>query len=823
MHMGFLGWHYSDGLNIYLRRWYFLMAWVIHFFSLPLLLPSLFSPWKRLIDDEDTPGFSFERFFRQVSFNLISRGIGATVRIFLFVFGVMALLPAFLIGLIGLIVWILVPIIGIPYFLTSDKNHQRLYDQIYKHLQSTDGSGVVETVFDTPPGRFILSKVGLDIKALIGLARSSSWKFTEFEHNSFEPFIDQLIGNDVWSEEELKSLGLDFNDLRYSARWWDTVNSVRSDEDDDNVHLSQPGLGLELLFGYTPQLNQYSVDLSAPQDFSHHLVGREPLVNRIERELTGGSSVFLIGQPGVGRKTVILEFARRAMSGELGSDLLYKRVLEFDYNFLLSQSLDISQKKTKLSAILREASEAGNVILVIRDIHRLIHQDVEGIDFTDLFEKFLEKRKLKIIAVSSPIEYERFILPNIRLRKYFQPVEVVPVSKEDALLILFEFTSSWEKTKHVSFSIQTVRSIVDGADTFITETPFPEKVLELLDHVIVYMEKNRKVKSSPEDVNMVISEQTGISIGTITQSEKNLLSDLENVLHKTLIGQDVAVKLIAQSLRARTIGTKNPDRPIGSFLFLGPTGVGKTQAAKTLAQVYYGSDKYLLRFDMAEYAGPEGVTRLIGSAAKNEPGSLTSAIRKLPASLLLLDEIEKAPKEIYNLFLTLLDEGHITDALGKKIVCRHLFVIATSNAGGLKVRELVAKGVTPEVLQKEILDYIQTSGIFSPEFLNRFDGVIVFQSLSEIELISVARLMLEDIKKSLVQKNITLQITDDVCHKLAKEGYQPENGARAMRRIVDINIGDAIGQALLKEEIKPGDHIQLVPGPGISEYKVMVI
>jgi ATP-dependent Clp protease ATP-binding subunit ClpC len=822
--MGFFVWHYSDGLNLYLRRWYFLLAWVIHFFSIPVLFRTIFSPWKRLIDSEETPGFSFERFFRQLTFNLISRGIGAVVRIFLLIFGLLTLVPAFLVGLIGLIAWIVFPLIGIPYYLTGDKNHLRSYENMYRRLSSgLAGTDPIKTVFDSHPGKFVLSKLEMDLSALSALSHKDSWRFSEFSHSKFEAFVEHLISSGVWSEEELRESGLDFDDLRFSARWWDTVNSVRSDDQDDSFHLSQPGLGLELLFGYTPLLNQFSIDLSKPQDFSHHLIGREDLVNRIERELTGGSNVFLIGQPGVGRRTVTLEFARRAMSGELGADLLYKRCLEFDYNFLLSESLDINQKKAKLSEILSEAAGAGNIVLVIRDIHRLVHPDIEGLDFTDLFEKFLEKRHLKIIALLSSNDYERFVLPNSRLRKFFQVVEVQPVSKSDALLILFEFASRWEAVRHISISVYTLRAVLDGADNYITDTPFPEKALELLDHVIVYMGKNRRTRSDPKDVNVVISEETGISVSRLTEDEKNLLTHLEEVLHRNLIGQDIAVHLIAQSLRARTVGTKSPNRPVGSFLFLGPTGVGKTQTAKTLSRAYYGSEKYLLRFDMAEYSGSEGVSRLIGSVSANRPGNLTSAIRKQPASLLLLDEIEKSSHEIYNLFLTLLDEGQITDAFGKNISCRHLFVIATSNAGSQRVRELLAKGVSPEVLQKEVVEYIQTQGIFSPEFLNRFDGVVVFQPLEQEELKAIAKLMLQEVAQNLVQKNVTLEITDDVCLKLAQEGYQPDNGARAMRRIVDLEIGDIIGKALLSGALKSGDHFRLVPGQSVSEYQIETI
>lgn len=819
--MGFLSWHYSEGLNSYLRRWYFLMAWVVHYFSLPLLIPTMFSPWKRLTDTEEIVGLNIEKIFEQFTFNVISRGIGAVVRLSLLFFGTLAFIPTFVVGIIGLIFWVSCPFIGIPYFLTSDKNYHRyflsLIDQLIHGKHNPVG-----VIFDSSPGKFVSARIGADHKVLVDKSDHSALNFAGFSPGTFESFMDKLIGSGVWSEEALKSENLDFVDLKLAARWWDTVYNFH-DPEDEKFHLSRPGLGLELLFGYTPQLNKYATDLSLPQNFSHHLIGRESLVNRMERELTGGSSIVLVGQPGVGKRTVVLEFARRAMAGELGSNVLYKRVLEFDYNFLLSQSLDVSQKKTRLSAILQEASDAGNVILVIKDLHRLTHVDVEGMDFTDLFEKHLEKRKLKIIAISSAVEYERFLLPNSRLRKYFQPVEVVPTSKEDALLILFEFASLAEKYHRITFTIQSLREMIDGADKYLTETPFPEKVLELLDHVVVYLEKNRKTKADPEDVMAVISEQTGISLSRLTEGEKKLLGDLEEVLHQNLVGQDIAVSLISKSLRARTVGTKSEDRPIGSFLFLGPTGVGKTQTAKTLTNVYFGSHKYLLRFDMSEFAGSEGMAKLIGSQERNEPGQLTSAIRKQPASLLLLDEIEKAPREILNLFLTLLDEGEITDAFGKKISCKNLFVIATSNAGAEVVRQLVSQGVTGEQLQKEVVEHIQKSAIFSPEFLNRFDGVVVFQPLSEDELKKIARLMLSDIKDNLYRKNIHLEITDALCEKIAREGHQPQFGARPMRRIVDLTLGDVLGKAILGGQVKAADHIEIIPLDEPDKYEVKVV
>jgi len=354
---------------------------------------------------------------------------------------------------------------------------------------------------------------------------------------------------------------------------------------------------------------------------------------------------------------------------------------------------------------------------------------------------------------------------------------------------------------------------LEGSDKYITDTPFPEKALELMDLVV----ENKVIDGSmitKNEANKVLSDKTGISIVRLTEVEKEKLTNLEEIMGENLIGQKIAVNLIAKSLRSRVVALGNEKKPIGSFLFLGPTGVGKTETAKVLANVYYGSRDSILRFDMAEYVGQEGMERLIGSVANNRPGVLTKEIKNKPASLLLLDEIEKAPKEIYNLFLTMLDEGYINDASGDKVVCRHLFVVATSNAGATFVREEVKNGVTGEELQKRVVEYIQKEGIFSPEFLNRFDGVVVFEPLTGDDLISIAKLILEDLKQDLMKKNINLDFGQDVVEKLAQDGFDVEFGARPMRRIVELVLGDLVGVAILKNEIKAGDRIKLMVDEG---------
>ncbi len=815
--MEFLSWHYSQGLKLYLKRWLFALGWVVHYFSLTQLPFSLFAPWKRLVEVDDSAGFNFGKVFEQVSFNLVSRIIGAFTRLFLIFSGVVVLIPTFAIGFIGLIFWLCIPLIGLPdYYVRETRGHHFLL-HLLKHM-TDEPARAIDILFDNPAGKFVLAHTALTLEDLKSLAGSSP-SLVGFTAATYSDILNKFISSGTWPENSLRHKGAGFLDLRAAAQWWDERHS-QADLGDFALHYSRPGIGLELLFGYTRNLDQYSTDLSAPQNFSHHLIGREELVSRIERTLLGGESVMLEGEPNVGKKTVVLEFARRSSLGELDPHLIYHRVLEFDYNFLLSESGDINQKKSNLSRIFSEASQAGNVILVIKDLQRLTNRSVEGVDFTDVFEHSLEKKSLKIIAISSQGDYERFIYPNSRLRKFFVPIEVTSVSREHAFQIISQEADALERQTHIIFTVQVLNALLEAGDRYITEVPFPGKVMDLLDDLSTYSGKVNHPVATLADVDVIVSERTGMPINRLTESTKKTLVNLEGALHAGLINQNTAISLISKSLRARSVGVKNEKRPVGSFLFLGPTGVGKTQTAKSLGKIYYGSESSIIRFDMAEFSGEEGISRLIGSVRLDRPGLLTTSIKNHPASILLLDEIEKSSPEIFNLFLTLLDEGYIVDVFNRQVMCRHLFVIATSNAGAEFIREQMAAGVTGADLQKSVIDHIQKQRIFSPEFLNRFDGVVVFESLTHDHLVKIASLMLADLQVQLEKQDIHLRITDALCQKLATDGYQPEFGARPMRRIVDITLGDILGKAILGETVRPGDTIEIIPGSGPEDFTV---
>lgn len=794
---------------MYLRHLGYYLSWLSHYFTFPLLLKSFFAPWKRLVIADKSTGFNIQKYFEQLTFNLISRGIGAIVRLLLFWSGLILMALSAIVGSLGFVIWMIFPPLGYSIYLRINQHPKHLLLPVVHKIKASPQTGT-QILFESEPGKYILDHLGLTLADISSMATPTLTLQSDFYAESLSRLMEAFVDQNKQMEDALQRRWIILSDFVYAAKWWDR-KKVRISSVGAQFKFGRPGIGLELLFGYTPELNGVTSDMSAPLAYSHHLIGRGDIVERIERIISAGKSVVVSGQPGVGKKTVVLELARRAAWGELGAAMTYKRVLEFDYNAILSQSSDLNSKKNRLSMVLREAASAGNVILVIKDIQKLTNRLSEGYDFTEVFEETMREGTLKIIALSSNVDYERYIAPNMRLRKYLEVVDVVAPSKEDALLITTNAAERWEKVHGITITVPALRRIIEATDKYITEAPFPEKALDLLDEVVMYLTAHHEGLVTVEIINTVLSEKTGIPFARLTEADKEKLSNLEDVIHEGLINQETAVTLIAKSLRARSVGVKNEDRPIGSFLFLGPTGVGKTQTAKVLAKVYYGSESSILRFDMSEYAGNEGLARLIGSAALNQPGVLTTTIKNHPASLLLLDEIEKANPEIYNIFLTILDEGYVTDAFGRRIDCRHLFVIATSNAGAEFVRQQVSAGVTGINLQRAVFEYVQQSKLFTPEFLNRFDGVVVYEPLTKDDLIGIAKLILKELADNLKKQNIYLEITDDLARKVASDGYDPAYGARPMRRVVDLSIGDVVGKAILLKQIVEGDKIKIVP------------
>ena len=742
--------------------------------------------------------------------------IGAIVRFILILVCLLLIIIYLIFSIPFFVIWLVVPFLGWGYYERDQKRSAIILGDLEKKIRDNPTT-VGKTIFESEMGKFIRARLEKNIDYLLLPIEIKPENLADFDGSSLEKIITWCLSQSNDLEGELQRLEMSKDDLILAAKWWDRRQMGWKMAEQEKWSLGRPGIGWGLLFGYTPKLDKYSENLSLKQNFATHLIGRENEVRRMEKVINGGKNILLVGDEGVGKMTVVYAFAEMAITGKLGRKLAYKKLVSLDYQAAMSESGDRDVKKKLLSNLMREAELAGNIILVMKDIFRITNAEFEGNDYSDVIGKSLEKGNSGMIAVAGRVEYERFLAGDQRIQKYFEVIEINQPSKDDALMILMQAINEKETKSRIRFSIQAVRQILDGSDRYITDIPFPEKVLELMDQVIV-SETGSDNWVTVDDVNKMLSEKTGISIGRLTEGEKEKLGNLEEIIEKELVGQKNAVDLIARSLRSRIAAVKDENKPIGSFLFLGPTGVGKTQTAKVLADVYYGTRKSILRFDMAEFVGREGLERLVGSVERNQPGVLTSGIKNKPASLLLLDEIEKAPPEVFNLFLTMLDEGYINDAGGNKVICRHLFVVATSNAGAKFVREQVNNGVKGEELQKSVVDFIQKQGLFSPEFLNRFDGVVVFEPIEGENLVKIAELMLRDLQINLLKKNINVSFGEGLAQKVASDGFDIEFGARPMRRVVDLVLGDVLGRAIIENKILPGDKIELLPGEGKDNY-----
>ena len=563
--MEFLAWHYSEGIQYYIRSCIDTVKYVLHTFSPMLLLETLFSPYKRIIVVESGPGFDIQRKFEAVTFNFVSRFIGVFVRLTLILSSFVLLLISVVGGLVGFLFWILIPLLGLSVYQKRERQPGRVAGKILAELKA-NSTNPIRTIFQSDPGKFVLTHLGISLSELETNAKQEPLPFANQEAANFKELVAFLLAHDVWNRDFFYSHGITPEDVLAVSDWWDT-RAQASSETFEGI-FGRPGIALELTYGYTPTLNHYVTDLSTPQSFSHHLIGRGEVVQRIERTLSSGQSIFLTGEVGVGKKTVLYEFAHRAANGLLGENMSYKRILEFDYNAFLSGATDVNQKKSELSQVLAEAAYAGNVILVIRDIHRILSSETEGYDFTDVFEPLLEKRSLKIIAVSSNSEYEQYLAPNSRMKKFFEKIEITVPTKTEALQILLESVNRSETLSNLSISYQAIKQMLDKSDEYITDTPFPEKVLELLDACVTFVSQKKKQTIDIDDVNEVLAEKTGISFVSLDATAKDKLGNIEDLIHTRLVNQSSAVTLIAKTLRSKTVGVVSEKRPIGSFLFL---------------------------------------------------------------------------------------------------------------------------------------------------------------------------------------------------------------------------------------------------------------
>ena len=624
------------------------------------------------------------------------------------------------------------------------------------------------------------------------------------------------------TDEFLKKVFFAYNlkteDLANIVYW---ENSVFSEQERRKKFISPEfwsktgGIGREWSFGYVPNLEKYSADISESikrTGLGLHIIGHNREIRELERILSrsGKNNVLLIGEPGVGKKTAVLGFVQQILKDRAARVLRYKRLVQLDLGRLLAG--DPAQIEAKMVVALNDAVSAGDIILFVEDIHSLFgggQSKIGAVDASEVLIPYLQSSNLQLIGTTTFADYHKFIESSSSLAANFEKIEVSEPDEAATIRILEDTVPFIEGRNKVLVSYRAISEIVKLSKRYIVGKPFPEKAIDLLDEVAVYVALKTKDKMVlPEHVQKIVSEKTKIPTGEVEASEKEKLLNLEQFLHQRVIDQEEAIKSIAEAMRRARAGLKTEDKPIGSFLFLGPTGVGKTETARALAESFFGSEKSMSRLDMSEYRTPQSQDRLIGTVDGGE-GVLTYQIKENPYCLLLLDEIEKAHPDVLNLFLQVLDEGRLTDRLGRTVDFSNAIIIATSNAGAELIRESVKAGEAAEMLREKLLEYLQRQGIFRPEFLNRFDGVISFKPLTVDEIYQVAELMLKKIAANLKQeKEIELVVQSPAVRRLAQLGYNPEMGARPMQRVITDKVENWLAERLLRGDIKKGDRVE---------------
>jgi ATP-dependent Clp protease ATP-binding subunit ClpC len=637
----------------------------------------------------------------------------------------------------------------------------------------------------------------------------------------------------------------------------------------------------------TPLVDQLGYDLTAAAEEGKldPVIGRQNEIERMIQILSRRTknNPALIGEPGVGKTAIVEGLAQRIIEGNVPEPLLNRRLLMLDVGSLVAGTMYRGQFEERLKKVIEEIIQSGS-ILFIDEVHMLVGAGAAGssVDAANILKPALSRGELQVIGATTLDEYRKYIESDAALERRFQPILVNEPSIEETVLILRGVKSRYEDHHKLLITEEAIHAAAHLAARYVPDRFMPDKAIDLIDEAgsrvrmykapyaanlretFMNLKKLQKMKEealetqrfddaidlryreveleaklnelregwneaanqpkvTPEDIAEVVSMWTGVPVSRIAGEERERLLEMEKVMRQRIVGQEEPIRAISKAVRRARAGLKDPRRPIGSFIFLGPTGVGKTETAKALAEFMFGSQEALLKLDMSEFMERHNVSRLVGAppgyVGYEEGGQLTEAVRRRPYSVILLDEIEKAHPEAFNMLLQIMEDGYLTDAKGRRVDFRNTLILMTSNIGAKLIQGANRLGFAItrededtreheyESMKAKVMDALKKT--FRPEFLNRLDGVMVFRSLSRDEIAMIVELELKPLRMQLAEQEIKLQLTDAARIAVAEAGYDPDYGARPLRRVIQNRIQDPLSEALLATRFVPGDTVQI--------------
>ncbi|MEN9558025.1 MAG: hypothetical protein RL141_394 [Candidatus Parcubacteria bacterium] len=562
----------------------------------------------------------------------------------------------------------------------------------------------------------------------------------------------------------------------------------------------------------TPLLDRFSEDLTvaARNGYLSPLIGREREMEDLLRAIEGGRrSVVLVGDAGVGKGALVEGLARRMVEENVPEELFDRRLVSINVPQLVSAG-DVSLASERLFAVLGEIGASGNIIAVFNGIEGFVGGDGHGpMDLAEALASELDKGYFIAIGTTTPQAYTHY-LERHTLGARLARVTVDHMSADDAIRVCMARSASIEYRQQVFFSFHAIEKAVTLSGRYLHERALPEQAIDIMREAAVLAHKDRGDHAfvTAEDVARVVHEKTNVPVESVTEDESEKLLALEQRLHARIIGQDAAVTAVSQALRRARASLQEGTRPIANFLFLGPTGVGKTELTKALAAEYFGSDAAMVRVDMSEYQDAASVARMIGAAGDERGGLLTEAVRRTPFTIVLLDEVEKAHPDILNLFLQVMEDGRLTDGVGRTVDFTNTVIIATSNAGTTFIQEEMKKGTDATQIRTALMER-ELKSIFRPELLNRFDAVIVFAPLTLEDVGKIARLLLAKVAARLDAQGIRFRADDAAVSRIATEGYDPAFGARPLRRVIQDRVETPLADIILRRAAHRHDTVVL--------------